>query len=553
MGGNASAKPVPPSTRPSDESCKPAPGQNVVIAGTGKWWAGHELRAVVVDVREFDDSVKVQYADGTFKRLKTGEYKELVKRIHITGYEDWAPSIGDHIYVSGTGLRWSGKHFGAVIVDVRKPDDTVKLRYIDGGYKRMSTGVLRALVTDKPPPPSMPEEWADLHTRWRSDEASEIRKLHDEIAMAQRQGYLLLQADLEDQFQAKMEERDKSELLNKQLLDAVNRGDYSEAHKLQQAVNRAEGKPVQTLSTPKVVQPETTWRSLDGSSEQSDPSAFSGLDDALKRGLRGALGGGAAGASAMVLQVMTFYWLRTTMNYQYRFGVGSFDAIRTLYAQGGVGRFYRGVGPALVQGPLLRFGDTATNAGFFAFFEGTEAEHWPTFVKTAFASAAAASLRILLVPVDTVKTIMQVEGKKGLSKLAAKQKVGGTSVLFHGAVASSLATFVGHYPWFTIFNTLNEKLPKYSERHKQLLRHAGIGFCASVASDTVANGLRVVKTIRQTNETLSYEKIVRKVVNEDGLASLLGRGLKTRLVANSVQGLMFSVLYRIFEEKFSQK
>lgn len=39
------------------------------------------------------------------------------------------------------------------------------------------------------------------------------------------------------------------------------------------------------------------------------------------------------------------------------------EALRHLYKEGGVVRFYRGLGPALLQGPLSRFGDTAANAG----------------------------------------------------------------------------------------------------------------------------------------------------------------------------------------------
>ena len=38
-------------------------------------------------------------------------------------------------------------------------------------------------------------------------------------------------------------------------------------------------------------------------------------------------------------------------------------AAKTLWKQGGVRRFYRGLGPALAQGPLSRFSDTAANTG----------------------------------------------------------------------------------------------------------------------------------------------------------------------------------------------
>merc|ERR1712050_704766 len=116
-------------------------------------------------------------------------------------------------------------------------------------------------------------------------------------------------------------------------------------------------------------------------------------------------------------------------------------------------------------------------------------------------------MRIALVPVDTVKTVMQVEGKQGVPRLLAKWKVGGTSVLFRGAMASSVASFVSHYPWFAVFNVLNDKVPNYKEKPLQLSRNAGIGFCASACSDTVSNSLRVLKTWRQTGDTESYVSI----------------------------------------------
>jgi hypothetical protein len=63
---------------------------------------------------------------------------------------------------------------------------------------------------------------------------------------------------------------------------------------------------------------------------------------------------------AMGVQVCSLMWLRTTMNYQYRYGTSTSQALKALYADGGVKRFYKGIGPALFQGPLSRFGDTAS-------------------------------------------------------------------------------------------------------------------------------------------------------------------------------------------------
>jgi len=53
-----------------------------------------------------------------------------------------------------------------------------------------------------------------------------------------------------------------------------------------------------------------------------------------------------------------------------------------------------------------------------------------------------------------------VEGKNGLPALWNKMKVGGPGVLFHGAIASSVATMIGHFPWFFTFNYLDATIPR---------------------------------------------------------------------------------------------
>merc|ERR1740138_1144833 len=88
---------------------------------------------------------------------------------------------------------------------------------------------------------------------------------------------------------------------------------------------------------------------------------------------------------------------------------------------GGIRRFYRGLAPALIQGPLSRFGDTAGNDGFLALMDGMpQTKELPTAVKTVGASASAAGFRCFLMPVDALKTTLQVEGSKGLTMLSAK-------------------------------------------------------------------------------------------------------------------------------------
>ena len=239
-------------------------------------------------------------------------------------------------------------------------------------------------------------------------------------------------------------------------------------------------------------------------------------------------------------------WMRTTMNYQYRHGTTTTVAFKTLWRQGGVRRFYKGVGPALLQGPLARFGDTAANEFVLIYLEASQL---PLPVKTAAASAASASWRLVISPVDAVKTTLQAEGAGGVKLLSAKVQRRGVGVLWHGALAAATATAAGHFPWFLTFNFLQEKICQFDQPWKKLLRSAGIGFTASVVSDSITNSVRVVKTIRQTyHKPIGYREAAQLVVEKEGVVGLLGRGLKTRLLANGLQGLMFSVLWTRIKE-----
>ncbi|KDQ52545.1 hypothetical protein JAAARDRAFT_40148 [Jaapia argillacea MUCL 33604] len=275
----------------------------------------------------------------------------------------------------------------------------------------------------------------------------------------------------------------------------------------------------------------------------------------LGKALKSALGGGLSGAAAMVLQVLTLMPLRTVMNYQYRYGTTTTVAINTLYADGGWRRYYDGLTAALIQGPVSRFGDTAANAGILALLQSNSyMKKLPTLIKTVFASLAAAAFRILLTPIDTVKTTLQAQGQDGMKILRDRYKKHGIPSFFYGAIATAAATFVGHYPWFGTYNYLDATLPLPATLIQKLLRQAFIGFCASVLSDTVSNSLRVIKTYRQVNETrIGYWEAAKAVIDTDGWKGLFGRGLKTRILANGLQGLMFSILWKLFTDLWNDK
>ena len=260
----------------------------------------------------------------------------------------------------------------------------------------------------------------------------------------------------------------------------------------------------------------------------------------IKDIINNSINNGLAGAKAMTVQVCTLMPVRTVMNYQYRYGKTTTQAFSHLWQEGGMRRLYRGVGPALFQAPLSRFGDTASNALMLSIFQDSSLPIW---MQTGAASLTTALWRVNLMPLDALKTTLQVEGAGGFSNLSTKIKKNGMGALYHGTGATFMASAVGHWPWFVTYNYLDTYLP---QNHK-LLRSAFIGFTASVISDTTSNSIRVLKTVKQTNKTaITYPEAFALVVEKDGLGGLFGRGLKTRILANGMQGLLFSVLWKYF-------
>ena len=226
-------------------------------------------------------------------------------------------------------------------------------------------------------------------------------------------------------------------------------------------------------------------------------------------------------------------------------------ALSDLYRQGGLPRFYRGWPYALIQGPLARFGAVAANDASIvlaAYYLGRSERAAKGAFSTALGSVLAGLWRLFLMPLDTCKTVQQVDGARGFQHLIEKVVKGDLMVLYSGALATILATIIGHYPWFFMHNLLDGLLAVPSSTPGLLFRSAFIGFCSSALSDTVSNSVRVVKTMKQaaagevSGAVSSYETIIRKVIAEGGVKSLFGRGLLTRILANGIQSMLFTVI-----------
>jgi hypothetical protein len=202
----------------------------------------------------------------------------------------------------------------------------------------------------------------------------------------------------------------------------------------------------------------------------------------------------------------------------------------------------------MVQGPLSRFGDLAANTGVLSLLDSVElTKDLNIGVKTVAASASAALFRIILMPIDTVKTTMQVTGEFSFVKNKIKKE--GPKVLYNGSIAAASATFVGHYPWFATYNYMNENIPKRETQLGELGRQALLGFCSSAISDTCSNSIRVCKVYKQSYpEQLTYAEVIKHVIQESGIKGLMFRGLETKILANGLQGILFSILWKQFED-----
>ena len=140
-------------------------------------------------------------------------------------------------------------------------------------------------------------------------------------------------------------------------------------------------------------------------------------------------------------------------------------------------------------------------------------------------------------------------------------------------------------------------LPKYDELHKRLLRSAFMGWCSSFVSDICSNSIRVIKTSKQTSTVpITYREVVKvrmnrgagensltpvvfhcpdiiasllfwlsklsvhpfcapsqNIVAKEGVQGLFFRGLGTKLITNGIQGILFSVLWRLGQDYLAKK
>jgi len=108
-------------------------------------------------------------------------------------------------------------------------------------------------------------------------------------------------------------------------------------------------------------------------------------------------------------------------------------------------------------------------------------------------------------------------------------------------------------PRFFTYNTLTKSELIQKLIPSQLLRNAGTGLVASIVADTTVNAIRVVKTTKQamgSKQNASYADTIRMILAADGWKGLFGRGLRTRILANALQSMIFTVIWRALADRW---
>merc|ERR1712194_569778 len=135
--------------------------------------------------------------------------------------------------------------------------------------------------------------------------------------------------------------------------------------------------------------------------------------------------------------------------------------------------------------------------------------------------------RILIYPLDTLKTMQQVQGKDAGQILKWKAKSSGVASLWAGATGGLAAQILSAYPWWATLNMMERSWPRPSSVRAEICYDGAIGICASVVADCCANPLRVLKTVCQTHQNphIGYSEAARDIIEKVGLLSLFCRGL----------------------------
>lgn len=257
-----------------------------------------------------------------------------------------------------------------------------------------------------------------------------------------------------------------------------------------------------------------------------------------------------AGSKAMLVNMSTLMWLNTIATNQHVTGNTSYATFNQLYKQGGMVRFYDGFGITLMHGCIARFGDVFSYSLIKKYTNDEKCSFSSSFSSTVVSATMSSVIRGILTPLEKVKIMRQIDGYKATSSLIKQTTRNGLSSLWNGSITVVGSNFVGYVPWFYTYDLMHNVIPEASTHCTlSLIRDGCIGFSASVVSDVVSNGIRVIKTLKQMDShKRSYLTLIRNSMSDTNATMLPFRGLSTRIATNGLQSVVFTILWNLFDK-----
>lgn len=244
----------------------------------------------------------------------------------------------------------------------------------------------------------------------------------------------------------------------------------------------------------------------------------------IQNALQSAIGGGLGGATATALQTLMFEPVRITMEHRQRHGVKTTEAIKALFAAGGLSHFYPNVFQTLVQDPASRFAGTATNTGMLTFLDSNPyTQRLPPMIKTAVAPSLTCMVTTVLTSISNFSAkVLQTEVEQARESLAKKTNEFEIPRPEFGAMATGARSFADHYLWSTMYNYIQAILPKQENQWMELGRQSLIGILTSAAAGIIAKPFQIADTLRNMRDReVGHLAAAREIVTKHGLVRLL--------------------------------
>lgn len=232
-------------------------------------------------------------------------------------------------------------------------------------------------------------------------------------------------------------------------------------------------------------------------------------------------------SGACVFKGTLLYWMKPIMKTQHVHGWSISDTIKVLRQDPDRFRFHRGFLVSTLQCSIGRTTDMILYKKLHNYLDEKNKHYAPII-----SGVCASSVKMALMPLDTIANIYQVHGIKG------KQYIHGN--LYRGTLAYGTIHAATSSLWLSSFSLFHNH-PIFNNINPNL-NYLVTGFMCSFITDICINPLRVIKTNKQAfMPTMSYLELVKH------LQGSYYRGFKMRVFMNGLNSALFVLFWQHLE------